>query len=370
MSEGLTSHDGPLMGHAPRRIVQTAMAFTLIVVVLHVLRALHAGALWRDEAGAVRLATLPDPRAIPALFQHEAFPLLFPYTVRGFVAVAGASDAALRIFRLLVGLGLLASVWLNARASASAVPIASVALVGLDLPFIIYGDSIRGYGLGCVLILSVYGLLAFLLREPPDAQRRCAMALLPLTAIASVQVLFGNAALLLALGISAATMAALHRRWRLAAWILGSGLVAGLSLLPYVPALAAARHDWSIIVTYPFNARRVFYGFVDALGRRLSILSWLTFVGLGAAGTFIVMRRHDASRSATAGFAALTLLLAPLAQGAFLGALGYRPRDWYYLPLIALMASGLDPLLGIGRPALPRSFGPGVAAALVIALCA
>jgi hypothetical protein len=259
------------------------------------------------------------------------------------------------------------------------VPIASLALAGFNLPLLIYGDSIRGYGLGAILILGVYGLLACLLREPLAGRRSYVAALLPFAAIASVQVLLGNAALLLVLGIAASTIAALRRRWGLVAWILGCGLAAGLSLLPYLPALAVARRDWSVIVTYPFDGHRIWYTFLDALGRRPILLSWLIFLGgalassrlVGAPASSRPVRRHLAGKSPSKEipdfeprepnlapntlFAALVFLLAPLATGVFLGVLGYRPRDWYYLPLIALLASAVDTLLGIGRAA--RSAG-------------
>jgi hypothetical protein len=389
MSVGPARH--PISRARPAPVTVLAMALTLFVVMLHGVRALRASALWRDEAAAVRLATLPDPREINALFQHEAFPLLFPYLLRGYVAVAGASDAALRCFGFLVGLGLVTALWLNASVTVRSVPIGSLALVGFNLPVLIYGDSVRGYGLGAILILFVYGILAILLDERSPYQRY-AFILLPLAAIASVQLVLGNAALLFALGIAAATMAALRRRWGLLAWILASGLAAGLSLFPYVRVLAGARRDWSVIVAYPFNIHRIWYSFLDALGRRLLLLSWLVLLGLGVGGVRNAMRKRgrlgaraatlppeesgqvlltDAGRAGPqthlAGFAALVFLLAPLAYGVFLGVLGYRPRDWYYVPLIALLASSVDTLLAVGRPALPRWTRLIIAGALGIA---
>ena len=84
-------------------------------------------------------------------------------------------------------------------------PLLSVALLGLDLPFLIYGDSVRGYGLGSALILLTFGLLARALGEPrrepgvPAILAACA-------AVASVQVLLSNAALVGALCASAAVL--------------------------------------------------------------------------------------------------------------------------------------------------------------------
>src|SRR5207248_6219387 len=47
-----------------------AVLLTVAVGGLHLLRLLHAGGLWRDEAAAVALATLPTVREIAPSFQH------------------------------------------------------------------------------------------------------------------------------------------------------------------------------------------------------------------------------------------------------------------------------------------------------------
>ena len=73
-----------------------AVLLTVAVGGLHLLRLLHAGGLWRDEAAAVAFATLPTVREVASSFQHEAFPLLFPLAVRGWAAVWGDRDLALR----------------------------------------------------------------------------------------------------------------------------------------------------------------------------------------------------------------------------------------------------------------------------------
>ena len=56
-----------------------AIALSIVAISLHALRMGHAGALWRDEAGAVQLAMMPMAREILQNFQHEAFPILFPF---------------------------------------------------------------------------------------------------------------------------------------------------------------------------------------------------------------------------------------------------------------------------------------------------
>ena len=129
-----------------------AIALAGVAIWLHVARAMNAGGLWRDEAGAAQVALRPSVQEMAEVFQHEAFPLLFPLTVRTYAAVAGTSDAAFRVFGLLVGLGLIALLWLNARTVSRDLPVLSLALVGINSLVLQWGDSIRGYGLGTLLV--------------------------------------------------------------------------------------------------------------------------------------------------------------------------------------------------------------------------
>ena len=120
-----------------------AVLLTLTVVALHAVRLWHAGGLWRDEAGAVQLAQIPTLGEIYERFPHEAFPLVFPLTLRSYMAVAGDGDLALRLFGMLVGIAILGALWLNARA-AGGVPLLSLALLGFHPYFLLFGDSRRG----------------------------------------------------------------------------------------------------------------------------------------------------------------------------------------------------------------------------------
>jgi hypothetical protein len=373
---------------APRGERALAIGLTAAVAALAAVRMLYAGGLWRDEAGAARLATLPTLREVVGSFPHEAFPPLFPLAVRAYTHLAGGGDVALRAFGLGVAVAIAGVLWMNARV-ARTVPLLSLALLGLDVPFIVFGDSLRGYGVGSALILLTYGLLARCLAEPPDgppARRRpfaavAALAgtgtntralLLMAAAVASVQVVLSNAALLLALCAAAAAVALARRhrrRRRLAAWIGLCGIVAALSLLPYAGELAAARRQWSPILVYPIGARRIWWAFAATVGPRPVLAAWLLLVVVGLAGVVRELwRRRGVSDAGDAGdrarpidlaaFAGLAIVLAVVAEGTFLKTLGYRPRPWYLLPLLALLASALDTLFAVlARPAGSRPAG-------------
>src|SRR4051812_29316516 len=78
-----------------------ALLLTISVLFLLVVRATHAGPLWRDECAVIQLATLPHLSDLWQNFQRESFPAVFPLLVRVYASCFGTSDVALRIFGLL-----------------------------------------------------------------------------------------------------------------------------------------------------------------------------------------------------------------------------------------------------------------------------
>ncbi|HEX6861426.1 MAG TPA: hypothetical protein VF414_01345, partial [Thermoanaerobaculia bacterium] len=256
-----------------------AVVLTLLAAALHVMRALYAGPLWRDEAGALQVAMLPTFGEMFQRFPHEAFPLLFPATVRTYTGLFGDSDLSLRVFGTAVGLAILGALWLNAR-MAGTVPLASMALVGFQPVFFVYGDTIRGYGLGALLTVLAFGAFCRLVARPD----RGAILAAATASILSVHLVLHNAAMLLGLGMAAAAVGAVQRRWRVTATALGVGLLAALTLLPYSGPLKAAR-DWDVlIVEGSLNAAQVFGSLAESIGSPVLLWSWILLIALGIAG--------------------------------------------------------------------------------------
>jgi hypothetical protein len=311
------------------RRIEAALAvlLTLLAVGLHVQRFLHAGALWRDEAAAVQLATLPTIGEVFERFPHEAFPLLFPLTVRAWVAVTGGSDLALRLMGMFVGLAILGALWLNAR-TAGTVPLVSVALLGFHPFFLTYGDSVRGYGLGTLMILLIFGAYARLVDRPD----RRSIVLAALAAILGVHLLLHNSALLLGIGSAAAMVGILRKRWRITAAALGVGLLAALSLLPYLRPLTAAQ-SWNVVVQEKIGPGTILEAASNTLGQPGL---WALFLTAGLAVALV--RRENL-------FPVLAIAATIAAQVGLFLVLGYLPRIWYFLPLMAVMATALDRLL-------------------------
>jgi uncharacterized membrane protein len=339
----------------------TALLITLFAVGLHGLRLVHAGPLWRDEAAAFHLATSPTLAEVVA--KHESFPPPFFFLVRAWTAVLGGSDASLRFFGLLVGLWLLALFWWTARKAAGTVPLLALALVAVNPSVLIFGDSLRGYGLGTVAIVAAFGAFARLAARPDGR----AIAVAAVAAVLSVQLLFFNAALLLALGLAAIGVGIVRRRPRVIGAVVAIGAAAALSLLLWIEPVLATR-SWSGLLQIPLGPQEIFGEMARTASAPVATLRWVWL--LLAVLAFIPLRtpaQNDGEEDARL-FALLALPGLLLAQWAFMEALGYPPRPWYYLSVLAVAAVALDVMLAGSRLGRAARLGAAVLAVLALAL--
>jgi hypothetical protein len=321
-----------------------ACLLTALTILFVVTRMTHAGGLWRDEAGAVEMALMPSVHDIAKNFQHEAFPLLFPLTVRAYTALAGTSDMAFRVFGLLIGISLIAALWINARTFSVGVPLLSLALLGLNGAVIEWADSLRGYGMGIVLMLLTLALIWKVVVSPSVLVVSGAA----IAAICSVQTLLYNAVMLFAIGIAGAAVALRNRHWNRALLVLGIGGVAAASLIPYVHSLQNAK-EWNVIFTSPNFSFPYFWArmseTLSAAGRGIR---WVWFgLVMAAAATGIALQFRpgpavEAGRRDLGLYSLMILLVSIPAYFFFLKILGYPTQPWYYLTLLGLVAVSVD----------------------------
>jgi hypothetical protein len=325
----------------------SAVLLSALVLFFLDVRAMHAGALWRDEAATLQLAQMPTLQEIFSNFQHEAFPPPFPLLIRTYVALFGASDASLRWFGFIVGVAAVAAAWFNSRALEDRAPLLFLVLFGLNATFLIWGTSLRGYGLGCVFLLLTLGLTAKAIRQPTTANAVFAT----LASIASVQVMVNAIPLIAAIATAAFTVFIFQRRFRQATVVCVCATICALSFLPYAKAYLSA--DWNVVLKYPATFISVWEKLRLALEERglLMAVFWYAVVPLivlGASWRWWTLRRNKS-------FAEAHLLLFLIAVSAlsifayytFLMILSYATRPWYYLPLLCAVAGAIDLMGGI-----------------------
>ena len=336
---------GPAPPRAPKRWLWlpkaewgVALLLTAAAIAYHVWFFLKAGDLWRDEVNSFEFARMPLGTAFASL-QHDSFPFLPTLLLHGWLAVGGGgSETAIRIFGLLVGLFLLGGLWLTARLFRCDVPLLSLALLGLNPWVVRTVDSVRPYGIGMVLFVAALGCVW----RAAESGRRKWILLAGTLALLSVQCMYQNALLLLALCIAGAVVAWRGGSVRNAGAVLAVGLVAALSLLVYRSSLAAAR-DWSIVNQAPVPWKALRHEFETALcaGSRVALWGWGAVAILTAAIGVHSLRR----RSSLALFAAAFALLATLVYLVAIKGTRVPTQPWYYVPLAVAAAPALDAAL-------------------------
>ena len=348
----------------PERL--TAILLTAIIAGLHGYFLLHAGGFWRDEVNLINLAAKPSL----ADMKQDSFPVLMPLLVRGWSMLGLAHvDLTLRLLGALIGLGVPAALWLAAWRARRAPPLLGLALFGFNSTLIVFGDSLRAYGLGCLLIMLTATAAVALLRQP--LWRRAGW--LALFATLSVQTLFHNAILVAAICLGAGLVGWRRKSWRTLAQVFLAGLAAALSLLPYAAGLIADQHSASVIRT-GLKSWRFFAAFQDSLGFPLEqyIYLWalLAVVLVLLAGAALFRDQKD-SAEASDDHGDLTLFAGTAVLSGFAGYVlflrlaAFPSQSWYLLPLLAFAAVCFETGLPVWRGKM-RAIGFGLVAATAL----
>ena len=162
-----------------------------------------AAPLRRDEVQTVNIALSPTVSDLWRDLEFDSFPALWPATIRCWASLFGESDGSLRVLGLFVGLSILAAVWYGAWQLGRGFPVLALALFALCPTVIRYGDTLRGYGLGTLLLLLMYAQVL----EGSFRADRAAIVLGVLAAVLAVHSIYYNAVFSLALGIASAAIA-------------------------------------------------------------------------------------------------------------------------------------------------------------------
>lgn len=334
----------PRAVRAQRLEVWLAVVLTGIVLCFHVGRLFKAGGLWRDEAATEHLAANFSVRYVVGNADHELFPVLVPAVLHAYGWVAGNSDVALRVFGALVGVAIIALLWWVMWTVRNGVPLLALALLGFNGVFVCWGDSLRGYGPGVCLLLLTVGLLWRVVEQPSPWRIAAAAA----SGLGSVQCLFHNSVLLLAVCLGAGAVALARGKQRQALLLVAIGLPAALSLLPYLQAMRRIR-EWDMLV-------RSSVGLEDLCSKANEALSasgwwhtpvWILLLALGLALSLRSQFWPDTAQFGRAQravllFSGIALLVGVAGYFGFLAIVGYRLHPWYYVAPMGMAGLFLD----------------------------
>jgi hypothetical protein len=333
-----------------------ALACSAAIAMLHVVFATHAGPLWRDEAADVSFATMPSWAEIWHHLHLDNFPPLLLVVLRAWTGMGwGATDGGYRVLGCLIGFGLLATIWIVARLCGKNVPLLGLALFGLTPYAFWFGDAIRPYGLGIILMLLTFGLMWRFLTT--GSFRHFALA--SVAAVLSVQTLYQNAALILAVCIAGFAVCLRRGQMPRGILVLGAGALAAVSLFPYLPLIQMAG-AWSFISRAGFTWTRLAAMVKQALsaGGIISVLVWALLLGGGlviAAASFQADRKGNGSSgdSDMVLYAGLTAFLSMSLFAILLFYVGMETQPWYYLAPMAITAAALDVIFTVFKKNKP-----------------
>ena len=338
------------------RRIETATGVALSVAALGAIgvRLWNAGALWRDECAVVQLARV-STLGIAKDFTHEAFPPPFFFLVRLWMTLFGTSDAALRSYGFVVGAGLVAALWLVFRLGRLGVPLISLGGIALSSSFLLWGTSVRGYGIGTVVVLIALAAFTAWLQTGS----RSAAIITFAAAVLSVQFLVQNTMLVLAICGSAFVVCLIVRQWKRALWMAAVVVLSELSFALYIPSYLKAG-DWSVVVESDGSRHSIIQQLGQFLGTNSLIMQWasgLCLVGvLSLAVQQIYARRgeKDSVEFKLCLFAALVCVTSAIASALFFRVLHYTVQPWYLLAPFAVGLTGIDALTARVCHSTPR----------------
>lgn len=330
------------------REIIVAIAISMLAVVLHVLFLTHAGGLWRDEANTAQVATMPSLGELWHELTHDSFPALYPVLLRLWSGVGlGGTDFGLRCFGFLVGMAMIAAAWRAARDFGLRAPLLSLTLIACNLAFIRWGDSIRAYGLGCVLVMLLVGRTWAFVMRPTGIQ----FALASLVAVLCVQCVFQSAFLVAAVCVAASLVCFRRARNQVGWAALFIGAPAALSLLPYLGPIKKSQ-QWFIVEKTGFSGRHGWHTFSTAMDSPLFV-GTILWIGLLLVAIFLGMAllekrlsRRDELAADLPLYGAVAALVGGIGFFIFAVLAGLPTQPWYWLLILAFFAVCIEAALG------------------------
>ncbi len=347
----------------PKAMWVTALLMTGAAIFLHCGSQAFAGGLWRDEVGLVNIAGLPTGKEIIWGLMHDHCPIAFPLVIRTWTALGWAqTDTGLRVLGGCVGLFLLASFWAASRMMGKSIPLIALSLAALNPVVIRYGDSMRAYAFGTALMVLTIGLMWRFIEKANWPRGLLA----GLAAVVSVQTLYQNAFFLLAISVAGSVVCLRQRQISKVAGILTIGLVAALSLVPYLKPIHDAQPWWVVSKTginLAISLGRLSQLTDNFLGIWIVVVVAAVFFGIGR--PFIRgLQERPVEQPDLPLFGAMAMVLGATGFGVFIKLTGLPTQVWYYLPVLCFTAVCCDSVL----PRVHSVTRPGVLAIALFAI--
>lgn len=342
---------GAVVGDRVLKWIERAAAVTIVLLLvgLHLIFLRSAGGLWRDEINSVNLVSLPSVADVYDKLQYDSFPMLWFVVLRTWTHVGlGQSDLVLHSLGLATGLGLLGALWYAARALGSRAPLLSLAVFALCPTALVYGDWLRAFGLGTLLIVLMLGATWRLVNKPTTGRILAA----GMITLLSAQCLYHNCVLIFAICLGATATALRRRAWKVAILPLAVGAVAAASLTPYLGTMSRMA-KWTMMVKIPVDFPWLFSKVAQALAPSGMFPLWVWLACAALAVVACIWRMISpapecaAEQRDLATFLLVTMVVSGVGYLVFLKVLSYPTQGWYYLPAMAVLIVSMEAAINL-----------------------
>lgn len=332
----------PELGGLISTVEKSVFAATVILsIFLHIYFFQNAGGFWRDEVTSLQMIQVPSILEVWNKIEFDSFPLFWHLFLRGCSAIPMlGSEWGLRFVGLAIGLSIIAAVLYNARfIFKTPFPIITIAIIGTNPDIIRWGDSMRAYGLGVLLITITTGLIWRVLNAPTKSN----FATTLIFSILSVQTLYFNSVLLFCICCSCLIVAIRNGRRKSFLSILLIGVISASTMLPYL--IPMQRVDKIIDIVRIHFSLDIFLNKIAALltaqGDQMLFI-WILIFILFVGGTCVLLWRPfmniTSDRNDLILFNISAVLLIIGGYFIFLKVtVSYITEPWYYIPLVVLV---------------------------------
>jgi len=319
--------------------ILVGLAVSVLLIAVRVAAFQSAGALWRDEVFSVDMASFPS---VFDTVWRDSFPILWQLVLRCWIALGlGQSDSALRSIGLLCGILQVAAIWWSGRQFGARVPWAMLVLLGCNAQVIVFGDEVRGYGLGLLTQILMIAA-AWRVVQDPNWKR---LVVFQIVALLAVQSSFTNAFMLLAACVGGGFVCCRRRNYKTLLGLLLVGLISAGSLVPYAVYVFPHHDAWAFTIRQDFPWKLHLSFFWDAISAGGPAATWTYVIGAGlalTAGIVVLLRGNgSAEQQAKADlgwFLVGNLVVGSLGFWWYIRFLKVFTAVWYYLPYVALLS--------------------------------
>ncbi len=297
------------------------------------------GPIWGDKINSVHLARMSLTKGINSALSYDSFPPL-SIVIFHFWNIFFQSDQGFRFFGLIIGLGVIATIWFNAKIFKSGMPVLVLAIFGLNSVAIRFGDATRAYGLGTIFVILTFGLVWKLTLDNFNLKN---FFLATTAAILSVQTMYQNAFLVLSICLGGILVLIVRKDWKKIWSICAVGLIAALSLIPYISFIKNA-NDWSIVAQaqqhqdsiWPVISQAFGIPSLPGISAILIVISFLALI------FFSLRSQETVQQKEKILFIIISLFIGALLFITFLVRIRVPVKDYYLIPIIALTAIVLE----------------------------